>query len=125
MIKRKYMRTRQLKPGMKLDHPVVDRLGRNLVARGVPLDDYLIDSLIKLGIMSVYIQIGEDAEEKEALPVSEKAKENIEKLRTEDRSKVTLSASVRNVFPPESSSSTTMQILKRGLLPPKPLLMIS
>ena len=61
MIKRKYMRTRQLKPGMKLDHPVVDRLGRNLVARGVPLDDYLIDSLIKLGIMSVYIQIGEDA----------------------------------------------------------------
>ena len=95
MIKRKYMRTRQLKPGMKLDHPVVDRLGRNLVARGVPLDDYLIDSLIKLGIMSVYIQIGEDAEEKEALPVSEKAKENIEKLRTEDRSKVTLSASVR------------------------------
>ena len=95
MIKRKYMRTRQLKPGMKLDHPVVDRLGRNLVARGVPLDDYLIDSLIKLGIMSVYIQIGEDAEEKEALPVSAKAKENIEKLRTEDRSKVTLSASVR------------------------------
>ena len=49
MIKRKYMRTRQLKPGMKLDHPVVDRLGRNLVARGAELDDYMIDSLLKLG----------------------------------------------------------------------------
>ena len=43
------MRTRQLKPGMKLDHPVVDRLGRNLVARGAELDDYMIDSLLKLG----------------------------------------------------------------------------
>lgn len=53
------MRTRQLKPGMKLDHPVVDRLGRNLVARGAELDDYMIDSLLKLGIMSVYIQEGE------------------------------------------------------------------
>ena len=52
------MRTRQLKPGMKLDHPVVDRLGRNLVARGAELDDYMIDSLLKLGIMSVYIQEG-------------------------------------------------------------------
>ena len=45
------MRTRQLKPGMKLDHPVVDRLGRNLVARGAELDDYMIDSLLKLGII--------------------------------------------------------------------------
>ena len=39
LVKRKYMRTRQLKPGMKLDHPVVDRLGRNLVARGAELDE--------------------------------------------------------------------------------------
>lgn len=62
MIQRKYMRTRQLKPGMKLDHPVVDRLGRNLVARGAELDDYMIDSLLKLGIMSVYIQEGEEEE---------------------------------------------------------------
>ena len=41
MIQRKYMRTRQLQPGMKLDHPVVDRLGRNLVARGAVLDEYM------------------------------------------------------------------------------------
>ena len=27
---------------MKLDHPVVDRLGRNLVARGAELDEYMI-----------------------------------------------------------------------------------
>ena len=95
MIKRKYMRTRQLKPGMKLDHPVVDRLGRNLVARGVELDEYMIDSLVQMGIMSVYIQDGEEEEENPVLPASAAAEKNIEKFRTDDRSKVTLSAIVR------------------------------
>ena len=70
------MRTRQLKPGMKLDHPVVDRLGRNLVARGAELDDYMIDSLLKLGIMSVYIQEGEEEENPEQVPASPKAEKN-------------------------------------------------
>ena len=89
------MRTRQLKPGMKLNHPVVDRLGRNLVARGAELDDYMIDSLLKLGIMSVYIQEGEEEENPEQVPTSPEAEKNIERLRTEDRAKVTLSASIR------------------------------
>lgn len=95
MIKRKYMRTRQLKPGMKLDHPVVDRLGRNLVARGAALDDYMIDSMLKLGIMSVYVQEIVDDETTEKLEISPEAEKNIEKLRTDDRAKVTLSASIR------------------------------
>ena len=95
MIKRTFRRTRQLKPGMKLDHPVVDRLGRNLVARGAELDEYMIDSLLKLGIMSVYIQEGEEEEPPQELPISPEAARNIERLRTEDRAKVTLSASIR------------------------------
>ena len=95
LVKRKYMRTRQLKPGMKLDHPVVDRLGRNLVARGAELDEYMIDSMVQIGVMSVYIQDGEEEEEVKAPPASAAAEKNIEKLRTDDRSKVTLSASVR------------------------------
>ena len=96
MIQRKYMRTRQLQPGMKLDHPVVDRLGRNLVARGAVLDEYMISSMIQMGIMSVYIQIDDGiSEEENTLSISPAAQENIEKLRTEDRAKVTLSASVR------------------------------
>ena len=96
MSDRKYMRTRQLRPGMKLDHPVVDRLGRSLVARGATLDEYMIDSMIKMGIMSVYIQDGVPEEEtKEEVPMCDEAKRNIEKLHTDDRSKVTLSASVR------------------------------
>lgn len=93
MIRRKYIRTRQLKPGMKIDQTVVDRLGRNLVVRGTALDEYIIDSLLKLGVMSVYIQDGEEEEKRPA--VCPRARAMIEKLHTEDRSKVTLSASVR------------------------------
>lgn len=95
MLKRKYMRTRQLRPGMKLDHPVVDRLGRNLVARGAELDQYMIDSLIQMGIMTVYIQSDEDDEPDKPLVVSAEAKRKIAQLRTEDPAKVSLSASVR------------------------------
>lgn len=93
MIRRKLMRTRQLKPGMKIDQSIVDRLGRDLVTKGSFLDEYIIDSLLKMGIMSVYIQDGEEEEEK--VTVSPAAQKNIEKLHTDDRSKVTLSNSVR------------------------------
>lgn len=80
---------------MKLDHPVVDRLGRNLVARGAELDQYMIDSLIQMGIMTVYIQSNEDDEPNKPLVVSAEAKRKIAQLRTEDPAKVSLSASVR------------------------------
>lgn len=80
---------------MKIDQSVVDRMGRNLVARGATLDDYIIDSMIKLGIMSVYIQDGEfDPAEDEKL-ITPAAQKKIEQLHTDDRSKVTLSDSVR------------------------------
>lgn len=98
MIQRIYTRTRQLRPGMKLDHPVVDRLGRTLVARGAALDEYMIESMLKLGIMSVYVQTGEEdssTEENASVKVSPQAQKNIEKLYTEDPSKVTLKDSVR------------------------------
>ena len=95
MIKRKYMRTRQLKPGMIIDQTVEDRMGRSLVVRGSVLDDYIIESLIKLGVMSVYIQDGEyDPDDPDKI-LSPTAKRNVERLREDDRAKVTLSDSVR------------------------------
>lgn len=95
MIKRKYMRTRQLKTGMVIDQTVEDRMGRSLVVRGSVLDGYVIDSLIKLGVMAVYIQDGEyDPEDPDAI-LSDAAKRNVEKLRKDDRSKVKLSDSVK------------------------------
>lgn len=94
MIQRKYMRTRELKPGMKLDQTIVDRLGRNLVTRGAPLDNYMIDGLLKLNIMSVYVQNGEyEPLDEELIPLEIRKK--IDSLRTVDRSKVTLSHSVK------------------------------
>ena len=45
--------------------------------------------------MSVYIQEGEEEENPEQVPTSPEAEKNIERLRTEDRAKVTLSASIR------------------------------
>lgn len=95
MIKRKYMRTRQLKPGMIIDQSVEDRMGRNLVVRGSILDDYIIESLLKLGVMSVYIQDGEYNPDDPDKILSDIAKRNVERLREDDRAKVTLSDSVR------------------------------
>ena len=95
MIRRKYMRTRQLVPGMKIDQVVVDRMGRNLIERGAPLDEYIIESLIKLGVMSVYIQDGEYDPEDPDKVLSPLAAEKVAKLRTADRTKVTLSDSVK------------------------------
>ena len=115
------MRTRQLKPGMKLDHPVVDRLGRNLVARGAELDDYMIDSLLKLGIMSVYIQEGEEEENPEQVPTSPEAEKNIERLRTEDRAKLPFLPVSVNVCLPVSSLSTTIRPPRKWLPPQRAL----
>jgi putative nucleotidyltransferase with HDIG domain len=80
---------------MKIDQSIVDRLGRNLVTRGSILDEYVIQSMLKMGVMNVYIQTGEaDPEDIEKM-ITPMAREKIEKLRTDDRSKVTLSDSVR------------------------------
>lgn len=94
MIRRKYMRTRELKPGMKLDQTIVDRLGRNLVTRGAPLDEYIIEGLLKYNIMSVYIQDGE-YEPLDEETICAEVRQKISSLRTEDRSKVMLSHSVK------------------------------
>ena len=93
LIRRKFMRTRQLKPGMRVDHPVADRLGRVLVARGATLDEYIIEAMLKMGIMSVYIQ--EITDDEGDAQISPAARKNIERLRTDDRAKVSLSDSVR------------------------------
>ena len=72
MIKRRYMRTRQLKPGMIIDQVIKDPTGRNLVVQGSAIDDYIISSLLKLGIMSVYIREGNaDPDDPDAILIAE------------------------------------------------------
>ena len=84
-----------MKPGMIIDQVIKDPTGRNLVVQGSAIDDYIISSLLKLGIMSVYIREGSaDPDDPDAI-LSPKAAAMVKQLRTDDRSKVTLSDSVR------------------------------
>ena len=98
MSRRYFVRTSSLKEGMKVDQSIIDKTRRVLIARGTVLDTYLIEALKRLGINGVYIREGEDAEPvlpKEDVKVSEKARKVIEKLTVEDRTRVTLSESVK------------------------------
>ena len=95
MITRRLVRTRQLQPGMKIDQAVVDKSGLNLVQRGSILDNYVIDSLLKMGVMMVYIQSGEETAGDIEKSISPQARKQIERLHTDDRSKVELSDSVK------------------------------
>lgn len=95
MITKRLVRTRQLQPGMKIDQAVVDKSGRNLVQRGSILDNYVIDSLLKMGVMMVYIQSGEETAGDIEKSISPQARKQIERLHTDDRSKVELSDSVK------------------------------
>ncbi len=97
MVKRFYIRTKSLKPGMKIDQAVKDRLDRTLIARGTLLDEYLIEGLAKRGVPGVYIREGEEEPEKEKpeIPLTPMVRHTIEKHREEDPAKVQLSESVK------------------------------
>lgn len=99
MSTRRYVVTRRLQSGMKMDQSIIDSTGRVLLARGSFLDEYLIDALKKLGIMGVYIREGEDAPEtdihSEDEPIAQATLNTIEKLKVSDRSKVKLTESVK------------------------------
>lgn len=100
MGKRRFVPTRLLQTGMKVDQSITDRTSRILIARGMLLDPYLIQGLQKLGISGVYIREGEDEiDEKLVSSKDDKpSKETLAKIKeltVEDRSKVILNESVR------------------------------
>ena len=96
MVKRRFVRTRSLQSGMRIDQAIVDGTGRTLIARGTFLDEYMIEALLNRGVGGVYTIEGEEEpeEEKEA-SVSPKVKKVIEKVKVPDRAKVKLSESVK------------------------------
>lgn len=101
MITRRFLATRLLKCGMKIDQTIADSTERILIKRGTVLDVYLIDALRKMGITGVYIREGEEeidrslCMEKDAeIPLATQL--TIDKITVADRAKVELSESVRN-----------------------------
>ncbi len=97
MKKRYFVRCNSLTEGMRIDQSIVDRMDRTLIVRGTILNEYLIESLKKLGIAGVYVSEGEDdpEPEKKEEELSPVVKNTISKLRTSDPSKVKLSESVK------------------------------
>lgn len=96
MVKRKYVSTRLLKSGMRIDQAVIDGRGRALIAKGAYLEDFQIEYLQEKGIGGVYIREGEeDPKEPEKIQIPLYTQEIIEKNRVEDCAKVKLSESVR------------------------------
>lgn len=93
MKKRKFISTRALKEGMRIDQSIIDRSGRTLINRGTYLDDFLIESLMKMGVGGIYTSEGEDDPDEELIP--EPIKEKIEKLKVSDPAKVQLTESVK------------------------------
>ena len=63
MVKRYFVRTRDLQTGMRIDQDIQNSWGRSLIVRGSYLDEYQIEALKKLNINGVYIKEGEDDED--------------------------------------------------------------
>lgn len=99
MVTRRFVPTRLLQCGMKIDQSIVDSTSRVLIARGALLDAYLIDALRKLGISGIYIVEGEEEIDESLLSqddtISVAARKKIDKLTVADRAKVQLNESVR------------------------------
>ena len=96
MVKRYFVRIRDLQTGMRIDQDIQNSWGRSLIVRGSYLDEYQIEALKKLNINGIYIKEGEDDEDLSASaePVSAIARNNIAKYREADPAKVSLSVSV-------------------------------
>lgn len=92
MARRIFVRTRSLKNGMKIDQAILDRSGRALICRGTILDEYMINSMLKMGVMGVYIGDGEDKKEVE---IPKSVQHVIDKNRVADWAKVKLTESVK------------------------------
>lgn len=97
MFKRYFVRTRELKPGMRMDQAIVDRMDRVLIAKYAILDEFMIESLQQMNLGGVYISEGEleAVEKKPEEPTSAVAKNNIYRYHEDDRARVKLSESVK------------------------------
>ncbi len=100
MSERYFLSSRLLQSGMRVDQTIVDETERILVERGGILTDGLISQLCKLGVSGVYVREGEDIIEEELLVSDEEVVTpdvlaTVEELSVADRTKVTISESVR------------------------------
>lgn len=78
---------------MRIDQTIKDKTGRTLINCGTYLDDFLIDSLMKMGVGGIYTSEGDDDPDDALIPIE--VREKIEKIKVKDPAKVQLSESVK------------------------------
>jgi len=93
-IKRKFISTRLLQSGMKIDQAIVDSTGRALIEKGAYLDDFQIEYLQEKGIGGIYVSEGEVDPDELELQIPQYTRDLIQKERKEDRAKVKLNKEV-------------------------------
>ncbi len=93
-IKRRFIPTRTLHTGMKIDQMVVDATGRALIEKGAYLDDFQIMELIKRGVTGIYIAEGE-ADEDDMTFIPEFTQKVIEQNTKPDPQKLELSQEIK------------------------------
>lgn len=94
-VKRKFISTRLLQNGMRIDQNIVDGTGRALIAKGAYLDDFQIEYLRTKGIGGIFVSEGEPDADELDLQIPQYTRDLIEKSRVPDRPKVQLSDSVK------------------------------
>ena len=94
-VKRKFISTRLLHNGMRIDQNIIDGTGRALIAKGAYLDDFQIEYLRTKGIGGIYVSEGEPDADELDLQIPQYTRELIEKSRVPDRPKVQLSDTVK------------------------------
>ena len=75
---------------MILEQTIADRADRVLIARGTQLDEYLVESMRKMGITGVYIRTGviEDKDTEEQPVITAQVQQKIDQRQVKDRAKV-------------------------------------
>ena len=95
MGKRKFVSTRVVSAGARIDQTIRDRTGREMIKKGAYLDDFQIEYLQKKGIMGIYIYEGVPDELEQNIVIPEATKKAIEANHKDDPVKVSISNDVK------------------------------
>ncbi len=93
-VKRRFIPTRTLQTGMKIDQVIVDQTGRALIEKGAFLDDFQITELIKRGVTGIYVAEGE-VDEDDMIFIPEFTQTVIEENTKPDPKKLELSQEIK------------------------------
>ncbi len=95
MGKRRFVSTRTIEPGTRIDQTITDRTGREMIKKGTYLDDFQIEYLQQKGIMGIYIYEGIPDEEEQKIVIPEATRKVIEANHKDDPEKVSISNDVK------------------------------